>query len=96
MNPLAIELNELLKDTVAHRMLSDFGKRFYFPKGIVSQSGEAKKQAHRFNATVGMAYKQNVADQRESPALTILEKLDAAAAGAEAVLGTARVTAAAD
>jgi aspartate/methionine/tyrosine aminotransferase len=28
----------------------------YFPKGIVAQSAEAKEKAHRFNATVGMAY----------------------------------------
>jgi aspartate/methionine/tyrosine aminotransferase len=29
----------------------------YFPKGIIAQSGEAKKEAHRANATIGMAYK---------------------------------------
>jgi aspartate/methionine/tyrosine aminotransferase len=57
MNTLAIELNDQIKDTVAYRLLSEFGKRFYFPKGIVSQSGEAKKFANRFNATIGMAYK---------------------------------------
>jgi len=55
MNTLAVELNKTLKETVVYRLLSDLGKRFYFPKGIVSQSAEAKKHATRFNATVGMA-----------------------------------------
>lgn len=57
LNPLARELNEVLADSVIMDLLSDFGKRFYFPKGIISQSAEAKQHAHRFNATVGMAYK---------------------------------------
>ncbi|RKX78957.1 MAG: aminotransferase class I/II [Spirochaetes bacterium] len=56
MNKLAEELNEVLKGTVAERLFSDFGKRIYFPKGIVAQGAEAKKHAKRFNATVGMAY----------------------------------------
>jgi len=56
MNPLAEELNKVLENSVIDRLLSDFGKRFYFPKGIVAQSTEAKKQAHRFNATIGMAF----------------------------------------
>jgi aspartate/methionine/tyrosine aminotransferase len=55
MNPIAEELNVKLEGTVAGRVLSDFGTRFYFPRGIISQSAEAKKKAHRFNATVGMA-----------------------------------------
>ncbi len=59
MNKIAVELNETLKGTVAERLLSDFGTRFYFPKGIISQSGEAKKKATHFNATVGMATKAN-------------------------------------
>lgn len=59
MNKIAVELNETLKGTVAARLLSDFGTRFYFPKGIISQSGEAKQKATRFNATVGMATKAN-------------------------------------
>ena len=59
MNKIAVELNETLKETVAARLLSDFGTRFYFPKGIISQSGEAKQKATRFNATVGMATKAN-------------------------------------
>ena len=55
MNTLAAEVNKTLRPTVIYRLLSDLGKRFYFPKGIVSQSAEAKKYATRFNATVGMA-----------------------------------------
>jgi aspartate/methionine/tyrosine aminotransferase len=55
MNPLAKELNEILKESVAYEMLSDFGKRIYFPKGIISQSAEAKQKAHTYNATIGIA-----------------------------------------
>lgn len=55
MNALALELNKELEGSVAGRMLSDFGRRLYFPKGIVAQSAEAGARAHRFNATVGMA-----------------------------------------
>jgi aspartate/methionine/tyrosine aminotransferase len=36
-------------------MLSEIGKRYYFPKGIISQSAEAKAKAHKFNATIGIA-----------------------------------------
>jgi len=56
MNPLAGELNSILDQTVAGRLLSEFGRSLYFPKGIVAQTAEANKRAHRFNATVGMAY----------------------------------------
>ena len=55
MNSLAIELNEILKDSAAYGFLSPIGKRMYFPKGIVAQSDEAKEKAKRFNATVGLA-----------------------------------------
>ncbi|MDR0539380.1 MAG: aminotransferase class I/II-fold pyridoxal phosphate-dependent enzyme [Spirochaetaceae bacterium] len=55
MNHLALELNKILEETVAYRLLSDLGKRIYFPKGIIAQSAEAKKNAHRANATIGMA-----------------------------------------
>jgi len=56
MNNLAVELNSQLEGTVAYRMFSELGRRMYFPKGIVAQAAEAKQRAHRFNATVGMAY----------------------------------------
>ena len=55
MNELASELNRALAGTIAEELLSDFGRRFYFPKGIVSQSAEAKEYAHRINATIGIA-----------------------------------------
>ena len=45
MNALAEELNEALAGTAAERLLSDMGKRMYFPKGIVSQSAEADERA---------------------------------------------------
>ncbi len=37
-------------------MLSDLGRRLYFPKGILAQSAEAKEKANRYNATIGIAW----------------------------------------
>jgi aspartate/methionine/tyrosine aminotransferase len=56
-NPLALELNERLETAAPEvlGMLSSLGRRLYFPKGILSQSAEAKAKAHRFNATIGIA-----------------------------------------
>ena len=56
MHNIAEQLNEILKGTVVEDLLSDLGKRFYFPKGIVAQTAEAKRHATKFNATAGMAY----------------------------------------
>jgi aspartate/methionine/tyrosine aminotransferase len=56
MNPLAEALNKTLDTCVAGRLLSKLGRDMYFPKGIVAQTAEANKLAHRFNATVGMAF----------------------------------------
>jgi aspartate/methionine/tyrosine aminotransferase len=56
MNLMAQELNDTLEQTVVYRLLSRMGRRLYFPKGIVSQSMEAGRYAHTFNATAGMAY----------------------------------------
>ncbi len=56
MNILAEELNSILEETVGIELLSDFGKRIYFPKGIAAQSAEAKKDAKKYNATIGMAF----------------------------------------
>ena len=55
--PLAAELNSVLEKEASPvlEMLSDLGRRYYFPKGIISQSAEAKAKAHRFNATIGIA-----------------------------------------
>src|SRR5208283_1486696 len=55
MHPLASELNAVLKGSVADALLSELGRRLFFPKGIVAQSAEAKKHATRANATVGIA-----------------------------------------
>ena len=56
MHELAEELNAVLDPTVVGNRLSDLGRSFYFPKGIVAQTGEAKQHAHRFNVTAGMAF----------------------------------------
>jgi aspartate/methionine/tyrosine aminotransferase len=57
MNPLATELNELLAQHNPHvlEMLSELGENLFFPKGILTQSAEAKEKAHTFNATIGIA-----------------------------------------
>ena len=57
MNALASELNSALAGSIADALLSDLGRRLYFPKGIVAQSAEAKKGATRANATIGIATK---------------------------------------
>ena len=36
-------------------MLSDLGKRLFFPKGILAQAAEAKEKAKRYDATIGIA-----------------------------------------
>ena len=55
--PLAQVQNDILEREAPAvlEMLSSVGKRFYFPKGILSQSAEAKAKGHRFNATIGIA-----------------------------------------
>jgi aspartate/methionine/tyrosine aminotransferase len=57
MNPLAKELNRSIEEQnpQVFRMLSEVGKHLFFPKGILSQSAEAKEKAHRINATIGIA-----------------------------------------
>ncbi len=57
MNPIAQELNEVIQhgNPRIYEMLSNVGKNLFFPKGILSQSAEAKERAHRYNATIGMA-----------------------------------------
>jgi aspartate/methionine/tyrosine aminotransferase len=56
MTPLADELNSILEGSIGGRLLSNLGRRFYFPKGIIAQSAEAKKTATLANGTIGMAY----------------------------------------
>jgi aspartate/methionine/tyrosine aminotransferase len=57
VNPLATALNRQLEEDNPEilQMLSELGKQLYFPKGILSQSAEARQKAHRFNATIGIA-----------------------------------------
>ena len=57
LNPLARDLNAKLEAAAPEilAMLSSMGRRLYFPKGILSQSAEAKQKATRFNATIGIA-----------------------------------------
>lgn len=54
ITPLAKELNDILGGTTAGDLLSDVGSRLYFPKGIIAQSGEAKKLGKTANGTIGM------------------------------------------
>jgi aspartate/methionine/tyrosine aminotransferase len=57
MNPLAKQLNEQIQanspDTFA--LLSQRGRELYMPRGIITQSAEAREKAHRINATIGQA-----------------------------------------
>ncbi|MBQ4014875.1 MAG: aminotransferase class I/II-fold pyridoxal phosphate-dependent enzyme [Treponema sp.] len=53
LNPLAQELNGILKNSSASFLFSDFGERIYFPNGIIAQSGEAKKFGYTANGTIG-------------------------------------------
>ncbi len=57
MNPLAKELNDNIAadNPAVLDMLSDLGKSLFMPKGILTQSAEAKEKAHKFNATIGIA-----------------------------------------
>ena len=57
MNPIAQELNQIIEAGNPHlmEMISPVGEQLFFPKGILTQSAEAKEKAHRFNATAGIA-----------------------------------------
>jgi aspartate/methionine/tyrosine aminotransferase len=61
MNQLAQTLNQAVKEDNEHvyNMLSQLGKEMFYPKGILSQSAEAGKKAHRFNATIGIATEES-------------------------------------
>lgn len=57
IRPLAAELNDVIQRENPHvlGMLSELGKRLFFPKGILAQSAEAKDKAKRYDATIGIA-----------------------------------------
>jgi aspartate/methionine/tyrosine aminotransferase len=61
MNAIADELNKTIIESNPHiyEMLSDMGKALFFPKGILSQSAEAKTKADKINATIGIAKEGN-------------------------------------
>ncbi len=60
IRPLAAKLNEVIEheNPYVFGMLSDLGKRLYFPRGILAQSAEAKDKAYRYDATIGIARKR--------------------------------------
>jgi aspartate/methionine/tyrosine aminotransferase len=55
--PLARELNQRLEQAAPEilAMLSALGRRLYFPKGILTQTAEARAKARTANATIGIA-----------------------------------------
>ncbi|HEY8911546.1 MAG TPA: aminotransferase class I/II-fold pyridoxal phosphate-dependent enzyme [Desulfosporosinus sp.] len=57
MNEIAQDLNCQIEQENPHiyELLSELGKNLYYPKGILTQSAEAKQMAYRFNATIGIA-----------------------------------------
>lgn len=57
MNPLAQELNATIEQGNPRLLaaLSGLGKSLYYPRGILTQTAEAKEKAHRYNATIGIA-----------------------------------------
>lgn len=61
MNEIAQDLNRQMQQENPHvyDLLSELGKNLYYPKGILTQSAEAKLKAYRFNATIGIATEQN-------------------------------------
>jgi aspartate/methionine/tyrosine aminotransferase len=63
LHPIARELNARLQAAAPEvlAMLSPLGRRLYFPRGILTQSAEAKEKGHRFNATIGIATEGGVA-----------------------------------
>ena len=57
MNPLASELNTTIEDScpALFGVLSQLGKELYFPRGILTQTAEAREKAYRYDATIGIA-----------------------------------------
>jgi aspartate/methionine/tyrosine aminotransferase len=57
MNPLAEELNRTLerRSPDLFALLSERGRKLYWPRGILFQSAQANEKAYRLNATIGEA-----------------------------------------
>lgn len=60
---LANDLNRAIQKDApdVYEMLSALGRELYFPKGILTQSAEAKQKASLYNATIGIAKEGGVA-----------------------------------
>ncbi len=60
---LANDLNRAIQNDApdVFEMLSGLGRELYFPKGILTQSAEAKQKASRYNVTIGIAKEGNAA-----------------------------------
>jgi len=61
LRPFASELNDVIEreNPYLFSMLSQLGRRLYFPKGILAQSAEANEKATKYNATIGIAREGN-------------------------------------
>jgi aspartate/methionine/tyrosine aminotransferase len=57
-------------------MLSNMGRNLFFPKGILSQSAEAKEKAYKLNATIGIA-KENGKTMHFPSVMSMLDGLEA-------------------
>lgn len=57
MNPLAEQLNATIESAnpALYRSFSKLGRELFFPKGILTQTAEAREKAHRYDATIGIA-----------------------------------------
>src|SRR5262245_55519871 len=57
MHSLAAELNEIIKkeSPETYAVMSTLGRELYWPKGILTQTAEAKQKAKLYNATIGIA-----------------------------------------
>jgi aspartate/methionine/tyrosine aminotransferase len=80
-DPIATELNTIIQqgNPFVYDMLSEIGKALFFPKGILSQTAEAKEKAYRFNATIGMATEKGSA-MHLSPVMAMVNGLTPAQA----------------
>jgi len=57
VNPLAEELNATIKEASPSLfgVLSGLGRELFFPRGILTQTAEARDKAHKYDATIGIA-----------------------------------------
>jgi aspartate/methionine/tyrosine aminotransferase len=78
MNPIAEQLNRTIEKENPNllNMLSKMGRNLFFPKGILSQSAEAKEKAYKLNATIGIA-KENGRTMHFSSVMSMLGGLEA-------------------